>query len=405
MNFDETPEEAAFREECRSFLSSHAEPKAPGAIRVVMSTMAEDEEAHVKACREWQRTKAEAGWAGLTWPVEFGGRGLTGLLQGIFLEEEARYDVPTGMFAQATGMVGPTIIVHGTEQQKQEFLSPILHGEQVWCQLFSEPNAGSDLASLACRAVRDGDEFVVNGQKVWTSSAHVADWGMLLVRTDLDVPKHKGISYLLLDMRTPGIEVRPLRQATGAAEFNEVFLTDVRVPVANLLGPENAGWGVAMTTLTSERADIGSGHANGFDSVLGLARRFGVTDDPTFRQRLAQLYTSFEIGRYMGYRVRTAASKGIAPGPEVSVMKIAVSERLAFQGDLVEAIQGPTGMLWGEDAPDDGYWQSMTFMGQWMARIGGGTEDVQRNIVGERVLGLPREPGNDRTTAFRDLPH
>jgi len=405
VNFDETPEEAAFRGECRAFLSQHAEPKDPSRMRVVMSTMAADEEAHVKACRDWQRTKAEAGWAGLTWPVEYGGRGLTGLLQGIFLEEESKFDVATGMFAQATGMVGPTIVVHGTEQQKLDFLNPILHGDQVWCQLFSEPNAGSDLASLACRAVRDGEEFVVNGQKVWTSSAHVADWGMLLVRTDLDAPKHKGISYLLLDMRTPGVEVRPLRQATGAAEFNEVFLTDVRVPVANVLGPENAGWGVAMTTLTSERADIGSGHMGGFGSVLGLARRFGVTDDPTFRQRLAQLYTSFEIGRYMGYRVRTAASKGVAPGPEVSVMKIAVSDRLAFQGDLVEAIQGPTGMLWGDDAPDDGYWQSMMFMGQWMARIGGGTEDVQRNIVGERVLGLPREPSNDRTTPFRDLPH
>jgi alkylation response protein AidB-like acyl-CoA dehydrogenase len=403
VNFEDTPEEAAFREECRTFLSQHAELKDPSASRITMSTMAEDEEAHIKACRDWQRTKAEAGWAGLTWPVEFGGRGLNGLLQGIFLEEEARYDLPVGMFAQAIGMVGPTIIQHGTEAQKQEFLAPILRGEQVWCQLFSEPNAGSDLAALACRAVKDGEEYVVNGQKVWTSSAHVADWGMLLVRTDLDAPKHKGITYLLVDMRTPGIEVRPLKQATGGAEFNEVFLTDVRVPVANTLGPENAGWGVAMTTLTSERADIGSNHSMGFSGVLGLARRFGVTDDPVMRQRLMELYTSYEISRFMGYRIRTAASKGVAPGPEVSVMKIAVSDRLASQGDLVEAIQGPMGMLWGEDAPDDGSWQAMTFMGQWMARIGGGTEDVQRNIVGERVLGLPREPSNDRTTPFRDL--
>nr|WP_283251080.1 acyl-CoA dehydrogenase family protein [Rhabdothermincola salaria] len=282
-------------------------------------------------------------------------------------------------------------------------MAPILRGEQVWCQLFSEPNAGSDLASLACRAVRDGDEYVVNGQKVWTSSAHVSDWGMLLVRTDLDAPKHKGITYLLVDMRTPGIEVRPLRQATGGAEFNEVFLTDVRVPVANTLGPENGGWGVAMTTLTSERADIGSGHGMGWDTVLDLARRCGVTDDPVMRQKLVELFTSYEISRFMGYRIRTAASQGVAPGPEVSVMKIAVSDRLAFQGDLVESIQGASGMLWGEDANDDGYWQSMVFTGQWMARIGGGTEDVQRNIVGERVLGLPREPSNDRTTPFRDL--
>jgi alkylation response protein AidB-like acyl-CoA dehydrogenase len=370
-----------------------------------MSTMAEDEAAHVEACRRWQRTKAENGWAGLTWPVEYGGRGLTGLQQGIFLEEERSFDVPTGMFAQAIGMMGPTIIAHGTEEQKKTFLPAILRGDQVWCQLFSEPSAGSDLAALRTRAERDGDEYVVNGQKVWTSSAHVADWGMLLARTDWDAPKHRGITFFAVDMRSPGIEVRPLRQATGAAEFNEVFLEDLRVPAARMVGPESAGWGVAMTTLTSERADIGASHSLGFEQVLDLARRFGVTDDPVIRQKLAWLYTIYEIARYTGYRARTAASRGQAPGPEVSVGKLAVSERLAFQSDLVEEIMGATGMLWGTDAPDHGYWQAIVFTGQWMARIGGGTEDVQRNIIGERVLGLPREPSNDRTTPFRDLPY
>jgi alkylation response protein AidB-like acyl-CoA dehydrogenase len=405
VDFDETPEEAAWRAECREFLSAHAQRKDPSTLRVTMSTMADDEEAHVKACRDWQRTKAENGWAGLTWPVEYGGRGLTGLQQGIFLEEESHYDVPTGMFAQAIGMMGPTIIAHGTEEQKKTFLPAILRGEQVWCQLFSEPNAGSDLAGLRTKAERDGDEYVINGQKVWTSSAHVSDWGMLLARTDWDVPKHRGITFFAVDMRSPGIDVRPLKQATGGAEFNEVFLQDLRIPAANVIGAENAGWGAAMTTLTSERADIGSSHAMGFEQILDLARRFGVTDDPVIRQKLAWLHTSYELSRYTGYRVRTAASRGQAPGPEVSVAKIAVSERLAFQGDLVEEIMGATGMLWGADAPDDGYWQTMVFNGQWMARIGGGTEDVQRNIVGERILGLPREPSNDRTTPFRDLPH
>ena len=405
MDFEETPEEAAFRAECRAFLDAHAERTGGTGHRVTMSTMADDEEAHVKACRDWQRTKADNGWAGLTWPVEYGGRGLTGVQQGIFLEEEAEYDVPTGMFSQAIGMMGPTIIAHGTDAQKRQFLEPILRGEQVWCQLFSEPNAGSDLAGLRTRAVRDGDEYVVNGQKVWTSSAHVADWGMLLARTDWDVPKHRGITFLALDMRTPGIEVRPLEQATGGAEFNEVFLEDVRVPAANVIGEANGGWGVAMTTLTSERAEIGGHRGLGFDAVLDLARRYGVTTDPVVRQDLARLHTSYELSRWTGYRVRTAASRGEAPGPEVSVAKIALSERLAFQGDLVERIMGADGMLWGADAPDDGYFQTMVFMGQWMSRIGGGTEDVQRNIVGERVLGLPREPSNDRTTPFRDLPH
>jgi alkylation response protein AidB-like acyl-CoA dehydrogenase len=405
MDFEETPEEAAWRAECRAFLSQHASEKAADKMTLTMSTMAEDELAHVQACRDWQRTKAEAGWAGLTWPVEYGGRGLSGLLQGIFLEEESHFDVPPGMFAQAIGMVGPSIIVHGTEEQKTTFLPSILRGEQVWCQLFSEPNAGSDLAGLRTKAELDGDEWVVTGQKVWTSSAHVSDWGMLLARTDFDAPKHRGITYFLLDMRTPGIEVRPLKQATGGAEFNEVFLEEVRIPVGNVLGEVNGGWAVAMTTLTSERADIGSGHGMSFATILELARRFGVTGDPVMRQKLMELYISYEISRFTGYRMRTAASRGEAPGPEVSVAKIAVSNRLAFQGDLVEEIMGAEGMLWGGDAPDDGYWQSMVFTGQWMARIGGGTEDVQRNIVGERVLGLPREPSNDRTTPFRELPH
>lgn len=405
MDFEETAEEAAWRAECRAFLSQHASEKSADRMTLTMSTMAEDELAHVQTCRDWQRTKAEAGWAGLTWPVEYGGRGLSGLLQGIFLEEESHFDVPPGMFAQAIGMVGPSIIVHGTEEQKTTFLPSILRGEQVWCQLFSEPNAGSDLAGLRTRAELDGDEWVVTGQKVWTSSAHVSDWGMLLARTDFDAPKHRGITYFLLDMRSPGIEVRPLKQATGGAEFNEVFLEEVRIPVGNVLGEVNGGWAVAMTTLTSERADIGSGHGMSFSNILELARRFGVTDDPVMRQKLMELHTSYEISRFTGYRMRTAASRGEAPGPEVSVAKIAVSNRLAFQGDLVEEIMGARGMLWGADAPDDGYWQSMVFTGQWMARIGGGTEDVQRNIVGERVLGLPREPSNDRTTPFRDLPH
>ena len=405
MDFEETPEEAAWRAECRAFLSQHASEKAADKMTLTMSTMAEDELAHVQVCRDWQRTKAEAGWAGLTWPVEYGGRALSGLLQGIFLEEESHFDVPPGMFAQAIGMVGPSIIVHGTEEQKQSFLPSILRGEQVWCQLFSEPNAGSDLAGLRTRAELDGDEWVVTGQKVWTSSAHVSDWGMLLARTDFDAPKHRGITYFLVDMRSPGIEVRPLKQATGGAEFNEVFLEEVRIPVGNVLGEVNGGWAVAMTTLTSERADIGSGHGMSFSNILELARRFGVTGDPVMRQKLMELFISYEISRFTGYRMRTAASRGEAPGPEVSVAKIAVSNRLAFQGDLVEEIMGAEGMLWGDDAPDEGYWQSMVFTGQWMARIGGGTEDVQRNIVGERVLGLPREPSNDRTTPFRDLPH
>jgi alkylation response protein AidB-like acyl-CoA dehydrogenase len=301
-------------------------------------------------------------------------------------------------------MVGPTIIAHGTDAQKERFLRPMLAGEHIWCQLFSEPGAGSDLAGLATRAERDGDEFAVNGQKVWTSGAHFSDWGILLARTDWDAPKHRGISYFLVDMRTPGIDIRPLRQITGFAHFNEVFLTDVRIPADNLLGPLNGGWGVTQTTLMNERQMIGSGGTGiGFKAMLALARECGVTDDPIARQELARCYTRFEILSWLGQRAKARAMRGELPGPEASVMKLAISQRMAADGDMVLAFEGAAGMLHREDAIDAGQWQQV-FLNQWSVRIGGGTEQIQRNVLGERVLGLPGEPRPDKTLPFRDLP-
>ena len=280
----------------------------------------------------------------------------------------------------------------------------MLNGEHIWCQLFSEPGAGSDLAGLTTRAERDGDEWVVNGQKVWTSGAHYSDWGILLARTDWDVPKHRGITYFLVDMRSPGIEVRPLRQITGAAHFNEVFLTDVRIPAANVLGEVDAGWGVVHTTLTHERVMIGGGGSGiGFKTLLRLAQESGRADDPVIRQALARSYTRFEILTWLGQRARAAAMQGRPAGPEASVMKLAISQRVAADGDLALALEGPNGMLHGDDAPDGGTWQQM-FLNQWSIRIGGGTEQIQRNTLGERVLGLPGEPRPDKTAPFRDLP-
>jgi alkylation response protein AidB-like acyl-CoA dehydrogenase len=280
----------------------------------------------------------------------------------------------------------------------------LLRGEELWCQLFSEPGAGSDLAGLTTRADRDGDEWIVKGQKVWNSFAHVADFGILLARTDWDVPKHRGISYFLLDMRTPGVDVRPLRQITGVAHFNETFLTDVRIPHTNLLGEVNGGWAVAQTTLMNERALIG-GAGGGLSSreYIELARHFGCADDPVVRQRLAASYSRFQILRWLGERARAAAKAGKPPGPESSVMKLLISEHVAINGDLVLAIEGANGMLYAGDAYEDGFWQQQ-FLGQWSIRIGGGTEQVQRNILGERVLGLPPEPRPDKTDAFRDVP-
>jgi alkylation response protein AidB-like acyl-CoA dehydrogenase len=407
MDFDDTPEEREMRHEARAWLDAHAKRLDLTGLETMRTHRvhnAEDDQAMLAEGRAWQRLKAEAGWAAPHWPVEHGGRGLSPLLAGIFSAEEAAYDVPGNMFSVGVGMAGPTVIEWGTEAQRRHFLPRILSAEDVWCQLFSEPGAGSDLAGLTTRAVLDGDEWVVTGQKVWTSHAHHSDIGVLLARTDPDVPKHRGITCLLVDMRSPGVEVRPLRQIDGAIHFSEVFLDEVRVPVDRTLGPVGGGWGVAVTMLAHERASIGAGGMYRFEHVIALARELGDSNDPVTRQRIADLHTRFELLRFLGYRVRTAASRGEQPGPESSVMKLAVSALYEIGGDLVISLQGPAGMLVGGDAPFEGRFQSL-FMGQWAPRIGGGTDQVQRNIIGERVLGLPGEVRTDKTVPFRELRH
>jgi alkylation response protein AidB-like acyl-CoA dehydrogenase len=357
---------------------------------------------HVRHCKEWQRTLFDEGWAGIAWPRKYGGRGGTLAEARIFAREQARFDVDAGAFAVGIGMVGPTLIAHGTETQKQRYLPALLRGDEVWCQLFSEPGAGSDLAGLRTRAVRDGDEWVVEGQKVWSSGAHHSELGILLARTDPDAPKHKGITYFVLDMRSPGIEVRPLRQINGVAHFNEVFLTGVRIPHDNVVGEVNGGWGVAQTTLSAERVLIGSGGAVGFRDLARLASEQQRTGDPVLRQRLADAYIRFEIVKYLGQRAQAARRDGAAVGAEASVLKLAVSQNVALNGDLALALEGATAMLLHGDAPYGGFWQQQ-FLNQWGTRIGGGTEQVQRNVIGERVLGLPPEPRPDKRVPFREL--
>jgi alkylation response protein AidB-like acyl-CoA dehydrogenase len=405
MNFDETPEEQAFRAEVRAWLGAHANRRVAGGPSdhsyVPGEKSPEADAAHTKACALWQRTLHEGGWAGITWPVEAGGRGGAGWQQRIFNEEQARFDVAVGAFAVGIGMAGPTVIAWGSDEQKARLLPAMLRGDEIWCQLFSEPGAGSDLAGLRTRATRDGDEWVVNGQKVWTSGAQYSDWGLLLARTDPDAPKHRGITAFALDMRTPGIEVRPLRQITGASHFNEVFLTDVRIPDEQRLGPLNEGWRVANTMLSNERALIGGGGRVGFRDIVELARRGGHSDDPMLRQELARSYTRLQVIKWLGWRARSRKDQGL--GPEASVLKLAASRRLAFDGDLVLALQGAPAMLSNDDALQDGYWQQQ-FLMQWSSRLGGGTEQIQRNVIGERVLGLPGEPRVDKDRPFRELP-
>jgi alkylation response protein AidB-like acyl-CoA dehydrogenase len=405
MDVDDTPAEAAAREEARAWLRTVAKPRGEGDgdWRAFRARTDEEDADQLARGKAWQRTKCDAGWAAIHWPVEYGGQGRSAIEAGVFSEEESRFDTTGNMFMIGIDMVGPTLIAHGTPEQKARFLPPMLRGDEVWCQLFSEPGSGSDLASLSTRAERDGDEWVIDGQKVWTSSAHTADFGICLARTDPDAPKHKGISYFLVDMHAPGVTVRPLRQIDGAIHFNEVFLDGVRVPADRLVGELHDGWRVANTTLSAERTAIGSGGRVGTREIVELARRVGRTGDPVLRQEIARLHAREMVQRWTVYRVRTAVAKGVPPGPEAAILKLLNSHQVEHVGAVLMSILGPSGTLWHDDAIDDGFWQDM-FLMQWSSRIGGGTEEIQRNILGERVLGLPREPDPLKGIAWRDLP-
>jgi alkylation response protein AidB-like acyl-CoA dehydrogenase len=358
---------------------------------------ARDDREHFEAGRWWQRELFDGGWAGVAWPVEFGGRGASTTQAAIFAQEQAACAVSAGFVASTVGMVGPVLLRYGSEAQKQRYLRPLLRADEVWCQLFSEPGAGSDLANLATRADREGDEFVVNGQKVWTSNAHRCDYAILLTRTNPDAPKHRGITFLLVDLGTPGIDVRPLRQITGAAHFNEVFLTDVRVPVENVVGEIDAGWRPARAVLAHEAAVIGGGNASaaGCAALIDLARRLDNARDALFRQQLARAYSREEILRYMKERVQASVRAGAAPAIDGSVMKVLWSEARRERADVGVALLGAAGAL-VDDWP-------IALLEQFSGTIGGGTNEVHRTMIGERVLGLPPEPRVDRDVPFREL--
>jgi alkylation response protein AidB-like acyl-CoA dehydrogenase len=393
VDFDDTPDEAEFRAEARAWLEANAAPKGgPDDWSAGYFTPGLEPSDYVKRCREWQAALYEGGYAGLAWPTMFGGQGRRPIHEAIFNQEQSRFGVSNGAFMVGLGMVAPTLMAHGRRDQQERYLEPMLRGDEVWCQLFSEPGAGSDLASLTTRAVRDGDEFVVTGQKVWTSGAHHSEWGILLARTDADAPRHAGITCFALDMAVPGIDVRPLRQINGEAHFNEVFLDEVRVPAANIIGDLDAGWAAAVTTLTNERVSIAGGSA-AFDMsrLVNVARTEGRARDPIVRQDLARAHTRAEMLRFLRYRALTALSHGERPGPEGSVMKLSYARHVKAMTALALSIEGAGGMLDHPDAPHDAMWQ-YKFLNAVQSSIGGGTDEVQRNIVAERVLGLPKEP-------------
>jgi alkylation response protein AidB-like acyl-CoA dehydrogenase len=390
-----------FRTKVRAFLEEHA-PK-----RVQRS---DDDEggfeatvADVPTQKRFQAALADAGLAGLTWPEPWG-QGLTPEHQRVFNEEAAGYDLPTSVYTIGLGMVIPTMIEFGTDEQRERFVHKALRGEEIWSQLFSEPGAGSDVASLQTRAVRDGDEWVINGQKVWTTGAQLSDYGAVIARTNPDNPKHRGITMFIVDFHAPGVEIRPIKQINGGSGFNEVFFTNVRVPDSWRIGEVDDGWRCAIAMLMNERVAIGSGGGGGrgigVKPLIELARRRGRLQDPVVREGIADIWIRTQIMGYIGQRTRAAVKAGKAPGPEGSIAKLAGALLSRRMSDLAIAIAGPGGQAW--DDPREGRWAQMVLTTP-ASRIAGGTDEVQRNIIGERVLGLPKEPQVDRDIPFKEL--
>jgi alkylation response protein AidB-like acyl-CoA dehydrogenase len=400
MDFRDSPAEAGFRAEARAFLEAHRPARWSHAY-----DEHGDEGERLRIQKDWQKTLFEHGWAALLWPKQYGGRGLGPVEQIIWHQELSRLGLGETLFVVGIAMAGPTLIAHGSDAQKQRYLAPLLRGDEIWCQLFSEPGAGSDLAALAARAVRDGDprqpseatDWIVSGQKTWCSGAHYSDFGILLARTDSTVPKHRGITYFLLDMRSPGIEVRPLRQMSGGAHFNEVFLNEVRIPDANRLGPEGGGWAVAMTTLLNERMALGgTGGFFSFAELAAHARDHRERLDPVLRDELARLYCWDKTLELLNARVVTKLGRGQIPDAESSVMKLALGRILTRGADLGLRIAGPDALA------RHGSWQRQ-YLTAPSLHIAGGTDEIQKNLVAERVLGLPREARGDKDVPFEKL--
>ena len=385
MNFAYPPEAEAFRTEFRAWLDANLDPELKDAGAMAALDSPQD----LARMRAWNRKLADAGYAAIAWPREYGGRGAGVMEQVVYAEEISRAGAPGTLNVIGISNIAPSIMEHGTDAQKRRFLEPMLRGDEIWCQGFSEPNAGSDLASLQTRAVADGKDFIVNGQKVWNTFGNIADWCELLVRTDTEVPKHKGISCLLVDMGLPGIEARPLVTITGEHEFAEIFFTDVRVPRSALLGPVNEGWRVAMTTLTYERGGVARLHLGvrkKIAALLDLARateRHGrpAADDPVLRQRLAHLYLEGEYLKLLSDRAVSGLLHGREAGPETSLAKLVWSDCESHIAEVSGELLGPAANTgsWGRDRV---YVRALS--------IAGGTTQVNKNIVAQRVLGLPR---------------
>ena len=401
MDLNYSAEDRAFRDKTRRWLEANTPTED-------LKTLAER--------KAWHRKLYEAGYVGMLWPKEYGGWGATAMQQAIVQDEMAKIGAPPAINGLGIGFIGPTIIVHGTEAQKQRYLKKMLTAEEIWCQLYSEPNAGSDLAGLKTRAEYAGDHYVVNGQKIWTSSGPIADWGLLLARTDPKAAKHKGISSLLMTMRQPGVEVRPLKQITGHALFSEVFMTNARVEKSDLVGKLNEGWAIAQTTLGYERGGNSLGrvtrYAIAFHQLVRATkqlRRGGkpLLEDPAVRAKLGRLYAELEVQRYAGLRILSTLNKGERPGPESSITKLSYTEFEKRYYDTALEILGPWGQMMtareefeeiDTSSGEAGTWAT-AFLWARAGTIYSGSSEIQKNIIGERVLGLPKEVRADRMKA------
>ncbi len=407
-----------FRDEVTSFLDANAEKRPPAEdfewgrgsdeVAIFEEVAREEETALIEKAKAWRAKRFDAGLGWIGGPEEYGGRNLPSAYERVYAGTEARYVTPnTSFFGIGLGMVAPTIKDHAQPDVAAKYLGPLHRADIIGCQLFSEPGAGSDLASLQARAIKDGEEWILTGQKVWTSGAHYSDIGEIICRTDPDLPKHKGLTGFIVDMHAPGVEVRPLRQMTGGTAFNEVFFDEVRVPDDHRLGDINQGWMVALTTLMNERASIGAGGAGGGMGLANTTRlaqmleHFGQIDDVVRRDELMALYTGFQVAKFTNQRAMDKIKAGGLPGPEMSIAKLALTNNLRATAEFVAKVLGP------RMAADTGEWGTFAW-GKFLTgipgmAIAGGTDEVLRNIVGERVLGLPKEPGIDTTSPFKDL--
>ena len=410
MNFDDTPSEASFRAEVRAWIQANA----PTELHAELALAGYGQPALrggdvIAASKAWQKKKSDAGWACIHWPADFGGRGASPIERVIWQQEEGAFAKLAGIFLIGQGMIGPTLMAYAAAPHQQRYLPPLASGEQIWCQLFSEPAAGSDLAGLRTRAEQSGDDWLINGQKIWTSGAHYSDYGMILTRTDGAAAKHDGLTMFFLDMKSPGIEIRPIKQLNGQSGFNEVYFTDVRVPDHQRLGAVGQGWRVSLTTLMNERLSIGAGMPTGFPEMLDFCCNFDTgdglaIDDAAVRSRLATWAVCTSGLKYTAYRSISALSKGQTPGPENSIGKLVAGQTLQEIAAFALDLQGASGVL--VDAAQTSAaarFQAMLLRSP-ATRIEGGTDEILRNIIAERVLGLPADLRADRGLPFNQIP-